>query len=806
MSTLPGGRRERRLITCAALAALVVLLALLAGAFAPCDPYAQDMDAALEAPSAAHLLGTDALGRDVLSRVLAGAKTSVLAALAAAAAAALAGSLLGITAGWLGGPADAAIQWLSDLFLAFPGMVLAMAVACLLGSGTGNAVLALALVSWPKYARLARSLTLSIRGAPYITAAVLSNNTTAQLLRRHLLPNVSGPLLVTAALDVGTMLMELAGLSFLNLGAQPPSPEWGAMLSGSRTVLTTAPWTVLAPGAAIFLTVLVWNLLGDALRDAMDPRCAPVSRRAAGPRRKRTFRPRRAAALLAAAAVLGACLAAAAAGRTAGPAGSESVFRYGTVAYGPEMGNAGLNPHDNYAGWSCVRYGVGETLFRFTETMELEPWLAESWTWRSETVLEIQLRPGITFSTGRAVDGAAVKACLEHLVAVHDRAPSELNIAAIEAEGLTVTITCRSPNAALPNYLSDPYAAIIDMAYGDGGVDGQRNVAGTGPFVAYEVADDHVYLRKNTRYWGGTVQTDRVEVLSIPDGDTLSLALQAGQLDAAQGLPYAALSQFLEDPAYRVSSADTSRVFFGAFNYETPALQDIRVRQAVALSIDRERFTEVLLQGSGTPADGPFPAGFSGSGAQGPGYDPAQARQLLAEAGWTDTDGDGFADRDGQTLTLRWLTYPGRQELPLLAEAAQATLADVGIRVEIQSTSNSLAVLDSGDWDVYVSAFVASPTGDPAYFFAANCLDGASKNRGGYANGSLESLAAELSGTFDPAARAELGRQMSQTILDDCGYFFASHLRMRFVMRAGVSGFTAHPSDYYEITAQLTVD
>ena len=346
----------------------------------------------------------------------------------------------------------------------------------------------------------------------------------------------------------------------------------------------------------------------------------------------------------------------------------ETVFRYGTVAYGPEMANAGLNPHEAYSGWSAVRYGVGETLFRLSETMELEPWLAESWEWVDDTTLFITLRDGVTFSSGRALDGQAVKECLDHLVAVHDRAPGDLNIDAIEADGQTVTITCNAPNPALPNYLSDPYGAIIDMDYGTDGVDETRNVAGTGPFVAYEVADDHIYLNKNKTYWGGAPQVDRVEVRSITDGDTLTMALQAGQLDAVQGLPYASLELFADENQYTISSADTSRVFFGAYNYETEALQDIRVRQAIAMAIDKDSFTEVLLHGNGTPAVGPF--SFDTDGVTAPAYDPDAARFLLAEAGWTDSDGDGYVDQDGQPLTIRWLTYPGRQELPLLAEAA----------------------------------------------------------------------------------------------------------------------------------------
>ena len=486
---------------------------------------------------------------------------------------------------------------------------------------------------------------------------------------------------------------------------------------------------------------------------------------------------------------------------------SGKTFVMGDTTFNPENNEPDINPHNDNSGWACIRYGIGETLFRYSDSMEIEPWLATDYERTDDLTWNITLREGVHFSSGRLMDAQAVKECLEHLIAVHDRAPGDLKIQSVAAEGYTVTITCSEPNPALPNYLSDPYGAIIDMSYGTDGVTEDRNVAGTGPFIAYEVADDHVYLEKNPNYWGGEVKVDEVQVQTITDGDTLTMALQSGQIDATQGLPYASLSLFENNPDYTVSSASTSRVFFGAFNYATEALQDIRVRQAISMAIDKESFTEVLLNGNGTPAVGPFPASFTfGSDAvTASGYDPEGAKALLAEAGWTDTDGDGYVDKNGAPLTIRWLTYPGRQELPLLAEAAQATLKEIGVKVEVNSTANHLDVIASGDWDVYVSAFVAAPTGDGAYFFTTHCLSDSAKNRGGYYSEELEALAAQLRGTFDPEERSDLVVEMSQQILDDCGFFFASHLKMNFVMKSGVTGFTAHPSDYYEITAQLDI-
>lgn len=483
-------------------------------------------------------------------------------------------------------------------------------------------------------------------------------------------------------------------------------------------------------------------------------------------------------------------------------ADSEKVFNYGTTAYGVEMGNTGLNPHDNYSGWSTIRYGVGETLFKFTENMELEPWLAEGYEQVDEYTVKITLKDGITFSSGRALDGQAVKECLEDLVAVHDRAPGDLKIKEIIADGQTVTITSEEKVPALLNYLSDPYGAIIDMEYG---VTEDRNVAGTGPFIAVKISDTEINLEKNPGYWGGEVKMDKVNVKEIVDGDTLTMAMQSGEIDAAQGLPYASLVLFQDNGDYKISSTETSRDFFAQMNYDNGALQDYNVRKAIAMGIDKEGFTNNLLSGNGTAAVGAFPASFSfgDDAVTAPEYNPEEAKTLLKEAGWEDTDGNGYVDKNGKDLKLRWLTYPGRQELPLLAESAQATLKDIGIDVEINNTENTQDFLENGDWDIYASAFVAAPTGDPEYFFTTHCLKDSAKNRGKYYNEKLEDLEKQLHAEFDPEKRGELAVKMQQIILDDCGFVFASHLKMSFVMKANVTGFEAHPSDYYEITADL---
>lgn len=265
-------RIKLKLFIFAALAAALILITIFAKYICPYDPYAQDLSQAMQPPSSTHLMGTDTYGRDMLSRVLIGAQTSISSTFVLVAIITVVGTIVGIICGFYGGIVDSVMMRISDICLAFPGLVFAMAVAAVLNGGVRNAVIALALISWPKYSRIARSQTLAMKNLPYVHAAQLAGDTTGQLIFRHILPNIIGPILVTSMLDIGTMMMEIAGLSFLGLGAMPPVAEWGSMMSSGRSMLQTYPWVVLSPGIAIFVSVVIFNLLGDTIRDYMDPK------------------------------------------------------------------------------------------------------------------------------------------------------------------------------------------------------------------------------------------------------------------------------------------------------------------------------------------------------------------------------------------------------------------------------------------------------------------------------------------------------------------------------------------------------
>ena len=256
---------------------ILAVCIILAAVFAPVvtrgvDPLKGSLVDALLPPCKEHIFGTDKMGRDIFSRVIYGARASLSATFGVVALIFLVGTVTGVLAGYFGGVIDAVIMRIADMMLAFPGLVLALAVAGIMGASIENAIIAIVVVSWTKYARLARSLVMKIRDRDYVSAAIVTGSKTPYMLFRYMLPNALPTLIITAATDIGSMMLELAAMSFLGFGAKPPAPEWGYMLNEGRACMQSAPWLMIFPGLAIFVVVVVFNMLGDSIRDILDPR------------------------------------------------------------------------------------------------------------------------------------------------------------------------------------------------------------------------------------------------------------------------------------------------------------------------------------------------------------------------------------------------------------------------------------------------------------------------------------------------------------------------------------------------------
>ncbi len=251
---------------------VLLFVALSAPLVAPYPPNKTNMDQRLIDPSLKHFFGTDSVGRDIFSRVLFGTRISLKIGILTVASALLIGGIIGLFAGYLGGIFDDFLMRITDAFMAFPYLVIAMALVAILGPSLNNALIALILIWWPKYARLARSGVLSVCKNDYVQAAELAGASMLRVVFHHILPNISAPLIIQATLDFGDVLIVAATLSFIGLGAQPPTPEWGAMLNAGKNWLREAWWLTTFPGLSILITVLGFNLLGDTLRDILDPR------------------------------------------------------------------------------------------------------------------------------------------------------------------------------------------------------------------------------------------------------------------------------------------------------------------------------------------------------------------------------------------------------------------------------------------------------------------------------------------------------------------------------------------------------
>jgi len=250
----------------------ILVLAVFAPLFSGADPLAQNLAQQTQAPGPAHLFGTDKLGRDLFARILFGARISLRIGFVAVGVAITAGTFIGLIAGYAGGRLDALLMAAMDIMLAFPTIILAIAITTILGPSIINLMIAVGIVYVPQYARLTRSAVLNLRDTEFVEAARAIGAVTPAILLRHILPNILAPLLVQATLGIATAELEAAGLSYLGLGARPPAPEWGAMLNDARDYWLSAPWALIFPGASITLLVLGFNLLGDGLRDALDPK------------------------------------------------------------------------------------------------------------------------------------------------------------------------------------------------------------------------------------------------------------------------------------------------------------------------------------------------------------------------------------------------------------------------------------------------------------------------------------------------------------------------------------------------------
>lgn len=471
-----------------------------------------------------------------------------------------------------------------------------------------------------------------------------------------------------------------------------------------------------------------------------------------------------------------------------------------------------LEPTENYFGWVVMRYGMGETLAKFDEKMNVQPWLAESWKISDDRLTwTFKIRDGVKFSNGKDLTAEAVKASIERAFAKNKRAETFFKYKEIKADGQNLIITTEKPEPNMPGFLADPLFLIVDTT-----AEGERDFAKqgpicTGPYVCESFTKEKAVMKKNSHYWDGEVPYETVEIPSIDDPNTRAMALQSGEVDMAVNIGAGDIGLFSDTSKFHIDRISSLRVVLARIN-QKGVLGDPKVRAAFISMCDRKSYNEIILKGTFIEGKAPIPPSMDYGFDQltDPNhYDVERAKKLLDEAGWKDTDGDGIRDKDGKPLSVDFVVYNSRAELPIYAEAVQADAKKVGIDVKIKSVDYNL--IDkmgiNGEYDLLISNITTANTGDPEIFlnwYWRTNKDGDNPQNGsGYSNPALDAKFAELSTEFDKAKRRQLIIDIQQIIMNDGAGLFLGYPETNIISSTKITGATMYPSDYYWVTNKI---
>ncbi|HEU0020731.1 MAG TPA: ABC transporter substrate-binding protein, partial [Dehalococcoidia bacterium] len=423
-------------------------------------------------------------------------------------------------------------------------------------------------------------------------------------------------------------------------------------------------------------------------------------------------------------------------------------------------------------GFHLIQTGLGETLFKLSQDLRPEPWLATGAEYIDERTWRVTLHQGVVFHNGKLMDAAAVKASLERAISKSPTSMALLDIERIEVnDPLTLTIATNRPSPVFPGMLTDPSSVILDAADARAGGDDviNENPVLTGPFKWERFQTDReLVVVRHQEYWGTPPSVDRAVFLYIPDNNSRVLALQSGDIDIASYIAPESVPTVEDTSNLAVVPAAPVALEFMYLNLQRTPWEDGRVREAVALAINREALVNAVMQGLGTAATGPFPPAFlMCPQLQGHPFDPVSAKQLLAQAGYLDMNGDGLVERDGQTLTMTLLTYRQRPELPPMAEAIQGSLKTIGIKVDVRMVEQINPALEGTDWDSGMYFNNMATTGDPYWALSQFFATGGDANRGGYSSPRVDELTRQVEPATDQLVREQFACEASQIVVDE---------------------------------------
>ena len=464
---------------------------------------------------------------------------------------------------------------------------------------------------------------------------------------------------------------------------------------------------------------------------------------------------------------------------------------------------ANLDPADDYNGWFTIRYGLAETLFKLENDYTVKPWLAEKIEPLSDLEWKVTLKEGITFQNGEKMTGDKVKASLERLIKESERAAADLRIDNITADANTITIKTKEAQPIMANLLTEPYSAIVDTT-GKGASD--KAPVATGPYTLTSfTSESGAELKAYEQYWGGKPKTSKVKIKYFSDPNAISLALQSKEIDIVYGLPYANLATYRKDKNYTISEVDGARFISYIYNFDKPLMADAKFRQAVDSLIDKDTYSASLFKGSATPAVGAFPKNFSFALQKSiHEFNVNKAKQLLDEAGYKDTNGDGLREKDGQNINLELLSYTRLPEIPLAIQATQQQLKEVGLDSTIKPVEKIAAALKENTYDISPYTMIAAPTGDPYTYFQSSLVSDGVSNMGHYKNPEVDAKTQQLVSEKNSVKRNQLSQEIQEIVDKDYAFNFIGHFKVALVMNKSVTGIESTAADYYHVTNQLT--
>lgn len=461
-----------------------------------------------------------------------------------------------------------------------------------------------------------------------------------------------------------------------------------------------------------------------------------------------------------------------------------------------------LEPTTGWDGWYTVCRGITETLVRFNESMETEPWLATGWEQVDDLTWRFTLQEGVTFQTGAPMDAEAVKASIERTVALSTRAADKLKLDSITAEGNDIIIRTKDVIATIPGELAEPVFSIVDVTTADA----TPETSGTGPFMGGSITSmENFTLVRFPDYWNGAAVVEELSNQTVTEPSARTIALQSGDADVAWSIQAADLGLFRDNPDYHLIESESVRVVLCFCNYLNPHLAQHEVREALSYACDRESICTNLLDGSVEANGTPFPTYLPYSkdvASLGQTYDPDKARELLAQAGYTE-GASGMLEKDGEPLSLRIAYYEHRPELPVIAQALQDQLAQIGIAAEPQLYENVDDLFHTDGFDLMLYNTTAIGNGDPSYYLELYYDSTGSENAGSYSNPQLDTIIEALRAELNQEKRFEMAVEAQKIILDDCPNLFIGSPIMNLVADADVTGVVLYPVEYYGITNEI---